>query len=368
MAQPKAPKTWIFNKSSDKKTAELLIYDQIGKDWFGDGVTAKDFRKDLKALGNIDSLDVRINSPGGNVFDGQAIYQALKDSKFTVNVHVDGVAASMASVIAMAGDTVTVHEGAMMMIHNPSSFAIGDSAEMRRQADLLDKVKDQLINAYEQKTALSRDEIAALMDAETWMDAEEAVEKGFADEITTEQPALAALWSTDQLPAGFKTPQIAARLSAFEKGQAMSDNKEDIAPVAPAAPARVAATVADLKAIRGATSDFIVEHLEKGSTVAEAKDAMYASLYDKIEALEKELEQAKAVQPQPQQMPPAAPPAEPKSVGVPAIESQSVGRQDDAPAPLAEYAAELKKLIASGMKSTDASAKLRRERPELFTA
>jgi ATP-dependent Clp protease protease subunit len=176
-------RTWIFNKAADKKSAELLIYDVIGETWWGEGVTAKNFRKDLKALGDIESLDVRINSPGGNVFDGAAIYQALKETKYPVHVHVDGVAASMASVIAMAGDTVTMHECALMMIHNPSSVVAGDSHEMRRQADLLDKVKSQLLAAYETKTGSTRDEISALMDAETWMDASEAKKYGIVDEI-----------------------------------------------------------------------------------------------------------------------------------------------------------------------------------------
>lgn len=362
-------RTWVFNKSADKKTAELLIYDQIGKDWFGDGVSAKDFRKDLKALGNIDSLDVRINSPGGNVFDGQAIYNALRDSKFQVHVHVDGLAASMASVIAMAGDTVTVNEGALMMIHNPHSFAIGDSNEMRRQADLLDKVKDQLITAYEQKTSLSRDEIASLMDAETWMDADEAVSKGFADEITTEQPAIAALWSTDQLPDGFlKSPTVSARLSAFAKDKDMPTT-EDNAPAVPNELTRVVATIAELEAIKGADDKFVLAQLKKGATLAEAKDAMSESLYAQVEALQQQVADLQASKPA--EAPKAenpAPPVEIKSVGVKPIEAKSVGAHEAPPSWQTTYYAELKKAIDAGEDAVAAGIRIRRENPNLFAA
>ena len=166
-------------------TAEILIYDFIGEDFFGGGVTAKGLIDELNALKDITELNVRINSPGGDVFDGIAIHNALQRHKATVNVHIDGLAASIASIIAMAGDTIIMAENALMMIHNPHGFAIGDAAEMRKTGDLLDKAKESLVNTYESRVGenTSRTEIETMMDEETWFTAQEAVESGFADEI-----------------------------------------------------------------------------------------------------------------------------------------------------------------------------------------
>lgn len=361
----KSKKCWIINKASDKKSAEILIYDQIGESFWGDGVTAKGFRKELKALGKLESIDVRINSPGGNVFDGQAIYQALKDTDYPVNVYIDGLAASMASVIAMAGDTVTMHSGAMLMIHNPQSWASGDAKAMRTRAELLDKIKDQLITAYADRSQMDREEIAALMDAETWMDSEEAVAKGFADDISEKQPALAALWSTDQLPAAFQAPQVAARLSVFSRKEEPMSNKEDSAPVEPTAPARVVATVAELKAIRGSDSDFVVAQLEAGATLAEAEAAMAERVYAECEALRAEVATLRAAQAQ-QPTKPVTPTVEPKAVGVEPITAKSVQPVDGyTPDKIAPYASLLREAIAKGEDPNAAARRIRKEHPDL---
>ncbi|MCK5219101.1 Clp protease ClpP, partial [bacterium] len=121
-----------------EKKVEILIYDQIGEDWFGDGVQAKKFAEELRDLGDIETIELRINSPGGSVWDGNAIYNTLRGHKATVNVTIDGLAASIASVIAMSGDTITMPENALMMIHNPATIAFGEAEEMRKAANMLD--------------------------------------------------------------------------------------------------------------------------------------------------------------------------------------------------------------------------------------
>ena len=167
--------------------AEILIHEPIGENWYGDGLTSKRFVDDLKALGNVSEILVRINSPGGAVFDGIAIYNALKEHPATVDVLVEGLAASAASAIAMAGDRIRMGDGAMLMIHNPWTMAAGDADDMRSVADMLDQVSESLISIYQKRTGLDRAEIAALLDAETWLTAEEAVARGFA--TAAEQPA-----------------------------------------------------------------------------------------------------------------------------------------------------------------------------------
>ena len=163
-------------------TAEILVHEPIGADIFGDGLTSKRFVEELNRLGAVRELLVRINSPGGAVSDGIAIYNALKEHPARIEVLVEGLAASIASVIAMAGDRIRMGEGALMMIHNPWTLAIGDADDLRKTAETLDKHTDVLVDIYARRTGRPRDEIAAMLDAETWMTGPEAVEKGFADE------------------------------------------------------------------------------------------------------------------------------------------------------------------------------------------
>ena len=149
--------------------------------WFDDDVTPQLFKEELNAgTGNI---TVWINSPGGDCVAAAQIYNMLANYKGTVTVRIDGIAASAASVIAMAGTKVIMSPVSMMMIHNPMTIAFGDSANMQKAIAMLDEVKESIINAYEIKTGLSRAKLSRLMDAETWMDANSAIEMGFADEI-----------------------------------------------------------------------------------------------------------------------------------------------------------------------------------------
>ncbi len=149
--------------------------------WFDDDVTPQLFKDELNA-GSGD-ITVWINSPGGDCVAAAQIYNMLMDYKGNVTVKIDGIAASAASVIAMAGTKVLMSPVSMMMIHNPATVAFGDSAEMQKAIEMLGSVKDSIINAYEIKTGLTRTKLSHLMDAETWMDANKAVELGFADEI-----------------------------------------------------------------------------------------------------------------------------------------------------------------------------------------
>ena len=160
----------------------LFLNGTIAEDsWFDDDVTPQLFKEEL--VNGSGDITVWINSPGGDCVAAAQIYNMLREYEGNVTVKIDGIAASAASVIAMAGDKVLMSPVSMMMIHNPMTIAFGDSGEMQRAIDMLASVKDSIINAYELKTGLSRTKLAHLMDAETWMDAGKAVEFGFADSI-----------------------------------------------------------------------------------------------------------------------------------------------------------------------------------------
>ena len=178
-------KFWNWIKNQDEGGAEmrtLFLNGEISDEtWFGDEVTPEIFRSELEA--GVGPINVWIDSPGGDVFAAAQIYNMLMDYPHDVTVMIDGLAASAASVIAMAGTKVQMSPVAMMMIHNPATIAIGDSEEMKKAIKMLDEVKESIMNAYEIKTGLSRDKISKLMDAESWFNAKKAVELGFADEI-----------------------------------------------------------------------------------------------------------------------------------------------------------------------------------------
>ncbi|MED3732544.1 head maturation protease, ClpP-related [Geobacillus stearothermophilus] len=190
----KAKKFWEFRASKMKNSAELLLYGPISEEsWWGDEVTPKQFADELKSLGDITELTVRINSGGGDVFAGQAIHSLLRSHQAKVTVYVDGLAASIASVIAMAGDTVVMPRNAMMMIHNPWTIGWGNANDFRRIADDLDKIRESIIAAYQEKSGIDRDKLIELLDAETWLTAEEALEYGLIDEIDERKTVAASM-------------------------------------------------------------------------------------------------------------------------------------------------------------------------------
>lgn len=223
--------SWYSIKAKGTGHAEILIYEEIG----GWGISAQRFARDLKALGDISRIDLRIHSPGGDVFEGMAIYNLLDSHPATVDVYIDGLAASMASVIAMAGDTIYMPENAMMMVHKPWGIQGGDADEMRRYADLLDKVEDNLVSAYVKKTGKTADEIKALLKEETWMGGREAVAAGFADK-TTESLTAAAHLTSKRMQEFQNMPDSLNALLA-PRGQGATPPAAPAAPVAPAAAA-----------------------------------------------------------------------------------------------------------------------------------
>lgn len=197
-------KSW-YSVTAKADTSEISIFDEIGF-W---GVTAKDFITDLQKISAKD-ITLYINSPGGSVFDGLAIYNALRQHPANITVKVMGVAASAASFIAMAGDKIVMPENAFLMVHNPMGAVFGNANEMRDWADTLDKIAASLVGIYVARTGKSEDEIKSMLDAETWLTASEAVDLGFADELQAEMK-IAASFDVEQLPehirAAFEAPQ-----------------------------------------------------------------------------------------------------------------------------------------------------------------
>lgn len=194
----------VTNQETQETVTErtLFLNGTIAEEsWFDDDVTPQIFKDELNS-GSGD-ITVWINSPGGDCIAAAQIYNMLMDYKGNVTVKIDGIAASAASVIAMAGTKVLVSPVSMLMIHNPMTVAFGNSAEMQKAIDMLDSVKDSILNAYEIKTGLSRAKLSHLMDAETWMDANKAIELGFADELMQRSAA------TDEVPV----PQVSMMFS-----------------------------------------------------------------------------------------------------------------------------------------------------------
>lgn len=170
-------------KDKASKAGEILIYEDVGAGWFG-GVSAKSFTDALKALGDVATLDVRINSYGGDVFDGIAIYQQLVQSKARVTTHIDGIAASIASIIAMAGKEIKIAEAGWMMIHDAWGIFAGNAQALRENADRLDAVSKQLAGIYVARTKKKDEDIVNWMAQEKWFDSKEAVANGFATSVS----------------------------------------------------------------------------------------------------------------------------------------------------------------------------------------
>jgi len=212
-------KRW-YEFRAQMKGAEIVIYDEIG----AFGIPAKAFLDELKALGPVAELTVRINSPGGSLFDGVAIYNALKRHDAAITVWVDGIAASIASMIAMAGDEVVMPENAMLVMHDPSGLVAGTASDMRAMAEALNRMKAGMVAAYRDKSGRDEAEIEALMQAESWLSAQEAVALGLADRV--EEPVrMAAHFDLSRFR---NTPPQLAALVATPSPQEddMSDSKK----------------------------------------------------------------------------------------------------------------------------------------------
>ena len=203
----------------------LELYGTIAEEsWFDDDVTPKMFKEELNA-GEGD-ITVWINSPGGDCVAASQIYSMLMDYKGNVTIKIDGIAASAASVIAMAGTKVLMAPTALMMIHNPATMAFGDHEDMQKAIEMLDEVKESIINAYELKTGQSRAKLSHLMDAETWMNANKAIELGFADDILTDEKL-----AVDVPAYAFSGKAVESRLLSKITAKAkMLEHKEENAP------------------------------------------------------------------------------------------------------------------------------------------
>lgn len=183
---PKQLKFWNVMKNDEEKSAELILYGSIGSDEYWDDISDKAFKQDIENLGDVENIILHINSPGGSVFSAVAIANTLKNHKAKITANIDGLAASAATIITSACDTVRMPKNALFMVHNPITFAYGNNQDMKKTVEMLDKVKDSIIETYLNKTKTDKETLSELMDNETWMNAEEAKEYGFIDEILDE--------------------------------------------------------------------------------------------------------------------------------------------------------------------------------------
>jgi len=323
---PCQPKYTINLKAKD--TAELMIYDVIGGVESEDSVTAKQFRQELNNAGNVSTINVRISSPGGSVMQGLAMYHTLREHPARKVVYIDGLAASMASVIAMAGDEVNIADGAFVMIHDPYAIVEGGANDLRRQADMMDKSKETMVAIYAGKTKLPDADIAAMMAAETWMTSDEAVAKGFADKISGKATVVAEL----KLDGFRNVPQ------AVKDFYAEARKRPDTEVPAMAEPTKnepVPATLAELKAnCEGAEASFLLEQLEAKATVTDALKAFNAKLKADADAARAEAVKAKATNP------------EPEAKAKPGVEPLAEGKATEG----VDCAEQIEELVAARMK------------------
>lgn len=189
---------YLTIKQQANNSADIYIYGDIVSDddkWSDSDTSAVDFRDALKDMGNVKTINLHINSPGGDVFEGVAIYNMLKQNSAQINVYVDGLAASIASVIAMSGDTIFMPSNSMLMIHNAWTIAAGNADQLRKVADDLEKISGQTKKSYLDKAGdkLDSSTLQDLLDAETWLTAQEAVDYGLADEILEPVKAAASI-------------------------------------------------------------------------------------------------------------------------------------------------------------------------------
>jgi ATP-dependent Clp endopeptidase proteolytic subunit ClpP len=345
--------TKTFSIAARADEAEVVLYDVIDPYY---GISAAAVHEQLKAVGDVKRIRVRINSPGGSVFDGTAIYNILRAHPARKIVSVDGLAASMASIVAMAGDEIEMGEGAYMMVHDPLGVAVGDSAEMRDVAELLDRMKTQLVGIYARRTGRSEAEIAQLMQDETWMSAREAVAGRFADRVV---PGLAvAARFFDKNPGRFRNVPA----SLLNQG-AIPMSEEKLSTPGPA-------TYQELKATfpKGG-SEFITSQLDASATMDQARAAYQAMLEKRAEAAETKAAAAEAAV----QKARADAEAKAKAVGqgVPPI-GGNAGNSDDADGrgqdPIVVFNALVDAHVAKGLARGKAISRVVREHPEAHAA
>lgn len=315
-------------------TADVLIYDQIGKSFFDEGLTAKAFAEALKGHGSkIKTINVRINSPGGSVFDGTAIYNTLRNHGAKVVTHIEGGALSIASLIAMAGDERRMAKNSYLMIHDPMSVARGRAEDMRRAADMLDKVKATLVETYAQRSGHDAADIAEMMGKETWINAKDAKELGFVDTVTDDSTTVAVF-----------DPQAFSNVPL----ELLNTSNKELPPMSEPKPA----TLQELKALCvGAGSEFLLAQLEVSATPEAASKAWMAELVKQRDAATAEAtaakETAKAV---------AATGVDPLPTGKPAASNEG------------DYDSLVAEKVSGGMKKPAAIKAVMKEHPEAYKA
>ncbi len=336
--------------------AEITIYDVIDRYY---GVSASAIYDQLKAIGEVKTIRVRLNSNGGSVFEGTAIYNLLKQHPARVTVTIDGLAASMASIVAMAGDEIEIGDGAYLMIHDPLGYVRGDSEDMREMADLLDKMRDQLVGIYARRTSQSAEQIKEWMKAETWMTAEEAVANRFADR------SVAGLKIAAVAPVGlFEHPpqSLLGERRNNEEKIIMSDTITAPKP----------ATWQELKnCCPGADAEFLGKQMDAQATVENASKAWMGELQRRSESdaqARKDAEAAKAEAEK--QAADAKAEAEKAKAGKPGVEvlGGGGGKVEGEGDPRAEFEAAVDEKLKTGLSKPEAIKAVVKSNPELHAA
>lgn len=289
------PRQWYrITCQADAAVAEVWIYDVIGGDFFGDGLTAKSFLDEMRALpDSAKTLRVHVNSPGGDVFDAVAIANMLRaqsqEQGRTVEMLIEGLAASAASIITSAGDSIKIASNAVMMIHNPAGLVVGEAKDMRSMADALDTVRASIVATYQWVSDLSVETIQGLMDAATWMSAEEALANGFVTAImdpvkVTAQFRPESLATLGDIPEPYRERiaalTVTAQAASPEPQPApMPPPVEPLVP-APAAAADVQAVLAECKA-GGCSVEFAEQLISAKLTLDEVKAKIAANVAER---------------------------------------------------------------------------------------
>lgn len=259
----------FWSLKNEEESAELLLYGVLGEDPWWDDVGSKRFAEDMKTVRG-KPVTVRINSVGGDVFTGSAIYSTLKMHDKKVTVHIDGLAASAASVVAMAGDEVIMPSNAMIMIHNPWSIAIGEAKDFRKRADDMDKIRESMVTTYQEKTGMSREELIEIMDEETWLTATEAKEYGFADTIESSFQVAASIAGGDMTVNGvtFSMERFKVLPSALVAAAARKEPKPSKPQEKPAGNPSASRTedVMDIETLKAEHPDLYKQILDAGVT------------------------------------------------------------------------------------------------------
>jgi len=212
----------VVNRANDM--GEIWLYGPIGADWFGDGVTAKTFSDELKKLGKVQNIDLRINSDGGVVTDARAMYNLLVEHPARVTVHIDGIAASAASFIAMAGSEIQIAEGGFVMIHNARGVTFGEAEDHRRMANVLEQVNSTIVDTYVARTRQDEKTVRKWMAEETWFTGKEALANGFADKVVANMKVAASLSHSEM----FKNLPQALRPNRARASALLADMKTPV--------------------------------------------------------------------------------------------------------------------------------------------